>query len=111
MDNHIIEKMRRLGLTEQNASGAETLRLSAQLKAPLFNRDRQQRQDLLDKWQNQLQQKLEKHGGEVIPNSLSLTGQTVDIRVPVESLEAAEQEMSSEDTRLDPILPRQVVPS
>src|SRR5689334_23011588 len=94
MDKQIIEKMRRQGLTEQNASGAESVRLSAQLKAPLFEHDRNRRQAILGQWQHELQERLEKHGGEVIPDSLSLSGQTVDIRVPVDSIDAAESEVS-----------------
>jgi len=108
LDKRIIDKMRRLGLTEQSSTGAETVRLSAQCTAPLFKHDRAQRRAFLDRWRRELDEKLKKHGGEVITDSLSMTAQTVDVRVPVDSLEAAEKEMAEEDIRLDPIVPRQV---
>jgi hypothetical protein len=75
MDNRIIEKNAPPGLDRPEC----------------FNR----RQAVLGQWQHELQERLEEHGGEVIPHSLlSLSGPAVDNRVPVDSIDAAESEVS-----------------
>jgi hypothetical protein len=108
-DRRDIEKLRRLDLTESTSSGAEAVRLTAQYRQPLAGQSREQRRAVLQTWQDELAQTLARHGGEIVPGSLSLAGQTVEAIVPVEKVSSAEAELAAENVRIDLVTPRQVI--
>ena len=64
---------------------------------------------MMQTWERELGEKLSAHGGEVVPHSLSVAGQTVEAIVPIDSLPSVAAEMESGDVRLDVVAPRQVL--
>jgi hypothetical protein len=102
-----LDKLRRLGLTGKTASGQETVRVTAQHRKSLLGQSREQRRAILEGWQQEIGRMLAPHGGEIVPNSLSVAGQTVEAVVPVEKLDKIEHDLTKGDVRLDLIVPRQ----
>ncbi|KJJ99593.1 MULTISPECIES: hypothetical protein [Pseudomonas] len=104
-----IEKLRQLGLTEQTSAGVEAVRVTAQcrLSAAGYTRDKW-RSALLD-WECGIEQQLASHGAELVPGSLSVSGQTVEVVVPIDQLSSVVAEMADADVRIDIVTPHQVV--
>src|SRR5262245_25394917 len=107
MERGDLDKLRRLGLTGKTPSGQETVRVTAQHRKPLADQSREQRRNILETWQQEIGRMLAPHGGEIVPNSLSVLGQTVEAVVPVDKLDSIESDLTKRDVRLDLILPRQ----
>jgi hypothetical protein len=110
MERPDLDKLRRLGLTEKTPSGEEAVRVTAQHRKPLIDHSRQERRDILETWQEEIGQTLARYGGEIVPDSLSVLGQTVEAIVPVEKLATIETDLTKGDVRIDVIVPRQVTP-
>lgn len=103
-----LDKLHQRGLTEQTSRGEQGVRLTAQCRAPLFDHSRQERRAILESWQKTLQDRLTNYRAELVPDSLSVLGQTVEVIVPLETLQSAEADIAGDGIRLDPVLPRQV---
>lgn len=110
MDTRELDKLRRLGLTEKTSSGAEGVRISAQHQRSLAGETRLDRRRTLQTWADDLNEKVAHHGGEIVPGSLSVAGQTVEAVVPVDTFEAIQSGLTKEGVRVDLVVPRQVVP-
>jgi len=76
---------------------------------PLIAQSRQERKAILEDWQNSIGQALARHGGEIVPGSLSIAGQTIEAIVPIANLPSAEAELAQENVRVDLVTSRQVV--
>ncbi|KAB1068595.1 hypothetical protein [Methylobacterium planeticum] len=108
-DHSDLEKLRRLGLVRRTADGAEAVKVTAQYRGAPVSRDRQAWKAEMEAWQKGLDGKLAKHGAEIVPNSLSLSAQTVEAVVPTMQLDAITNELKGEDVRVDIVVPRQVL--
>jgi len=104
-----IEKLRRLGLTEISSQGEQAIRLTAQCRVSMFERGRHERRVLLEEWKSGLEKKLHAFRSDVVPNSLSLTAQTVELVVPINEVQAVDSALSADDVRVDILIPKQVV--
>lgn len=109
MDRKEIDKLRALGLTEETAAGKEAVRVSLQLRRKLFDKTLDERRLVLQAWQQQIGASLMRRGAELVPDSLSITGQSIEAVVPVEQCTEIEADMDSGECRIDLIVPRQVV--
>lgn len=110
MDRQELDKLRRLGLTETTTLGAKGVRISAQHQRSLPATTRPDRRKTLQAWAEGLNARVAGYGGEVVPGSLSIAGQTVEAIVPIDSIEVIEHDLAKEDIRIDLVVPRQVVP-
>lgn len=110
MDRRELDRLRRLGLTEKTSSGAEGVRISAQHQRTIAGETRPDRRKALQTWADDLNEKVAHHGGEVVPDSLSVAGQTVEAIVPIDTFEAVQSDLTNEGVRIDLVVPRQVVP-
>lgn len=102
------DKLHRRGLTERTSRGEQRVRLTAQCPAPLLDHSRQERRAVLESWQKTLQDRLANYRAELVPDSLSVLGQTVEVIVPLATLQSAEADIAGDEIRLEPVLPRQV---
>ena len=109
IDHRAIEKLRPRSETASTSSGAEAVRITAQCRRPLIAQSRQERKAILEDWQNSIGQALARHGGEIVPGSLSIAGQTIEAIVPIANLPSAEAELAQENVRVDLVTSRQVV--
>jgi len=90
--------------------GVEALHVTAQTQRPLFELTKNQRLSVLTSWEDGLRRTIEKYGGEVVPGSLSLLGQTVEALIPVTTFETAAKELEDGEVRIDLMLPRSNLP-
>ena len=104
-----IEKMRRLGLTERSADGVETVRISIQCRQTAAGHTRDSWCGVLQAWEREVDRTLAPHGGRVVRDSLSVSGQTVEAVVPVAELPAVFEEMGQRDARVDLMRERRVI--
>jgi hypothetical protein len=104
-----LSKLRRLALTERTSRGEEAVRVSVQSQANMTAENRESRRRVLEAWQLDLADKLRPFRGEVVPDSLSLTAQTVEVNVPVEMFDAVRMITEAEHLRLDFVTRRQAV--
>ncbi|NLD69777.1 MAG: hypothetical protein GX644_13315 [Limnobacter sp.] len=101
-----IEKLRRLGLVERLPDGAEAVRLTVQCRRPVAGQSRERWRDALLDWQRDIGRRLADHGGCLVQDSLSVSGQTVEAIVPVDELPAVCNAMAGCDARVDLLMPR-----
>jgi uncharacterized protein HemX len=97
IDQNEIDKLRKLGATVQLDDGGEGVRLTAQFRGTPESRDRQAWKSTLEEWERHLSDKMKPFGGHMVDGSLSLSGQTVELVVPVKDLEAAVRKLSDDD--------------
>lgn len=108
MEQHDLKKIRDLGLTERTSQGREGVRVTAQCRHTLEGQ-LEQRKQALEAWINSVAQKFARHGGEVVPDSLSVLGQTVEAIIPVDAVEDVEADVATDDIRLDLVVPRRIL--
>lgn len=108
MDRREVEKMRQRGLTRSTSAGVEAIHITAQFRDSLTEMSRQERRAVLEGWEQELRERLKTYGGEIIPNSLSITAQTVEALVPVDSITSTEKELVRHNMRIDFPVPHQV---
>lgn len=101
MEAREIEKLRNRGMTVPTAGGDEGVRITAQCRRLFGDQSRQERRLALEAWGQDLELRIATHGGQIVPGSLSVTGQTIDVIVPIESLPSLEADLSSSDIRVD----------
>lgn len=105
-----LDKLRERGLLEAGGSaGGECVRLSVQYAQRLAGKTRAERREVLTCWAEQVGRALARHGGEVVPNSLSVVGQTVEAVVPVGEYPRVEAELAGRGERTDLVVPRRVI--
>ncbi len=104
-----LEKLRERGLLEPDGAGAGCVRLSVQYAQRLAGKTRAERREVLGCWAEEVGRTLARHGGEVVPDSLSIAGQTVEAVVPVEEYPRVEAELAGRGERADLVVPRRVV--
>lgn len=92
-----LEKRIAQGFTEELSDGRLGLRFTARMKGRPRTRDRDQWKRVLQLWQNQLAENTNDVGIEVIPSSLSYSGQTTEFLVPVEQLENAMHKLKDQN--------------
>ncbi len=97
IDYSEFEKRIAQGFTEKLSDGRNGLRFTARMKERPKTRDRDQWKLLVQLWQNQLAEQIADVGIEVVPGSLSHSGQTTELLVPVDQLEAAMRKLSDQD--------------
>lgn len=101
-----VERLRQLGLIEHTEAGAEAVRVTAQFHISDRKRSRTLlREALLDR-QKAVQPILQECEAAIVPDSLSVSGQLVEMVVPVSRLEDLSAAMSGEGVRIDLISPR-----
>lgn len=105
MDTRDLDRLRSLGLTERTADGVEAVRVSAQFQAPLFDHSRAERARILERWEDHLKEMVNRHGGFLVPGSLSMLGQSVEALLPVEAVNAVEHAAANDHTRIDVLMP------
>jgi hypothetical protein len=105
-----LDKLRERGLLEPGpANGAACVRLSVQYAPRLAGKTRAERRELLGCWAKEVGRTLARHGGEVVPDSLSIAGQTVEAVVPLEEYPSVEAELAGRGERADLVVPRRAV--
>ena len=109
MHQRDLQKLRDRGLLESSSSGAECVRLSVQYTPRLAEKTREERRQVLSCWADRLREALAPHGAEIVPDSLSLTAQTLEAKVPVEEYPDVESKLADAGGRVDMVVPRQVV--
>lgn len=109
LDSHTINKLRKLGLTETAADGSEGIRISIQCRADLTGQSRQQRRETLGHWVTPTTTMVTQFGGFVVPESLSIAGQTIEAVIPLSAFESAEDEFVKKGERVDIVMQRQAV--
>lgn len=95
-----IDKLRRLGMVETGPTGTELVRVTAQLRQLLGPVSRDERRAQLQAFESAMGRYLARHGGSIVPDSLSVLGQTLEALVPVDRLPALEAELDDK-VRLD----------
>ena len=108
-DQNDLEKLRRLGLVRTMPDGTEAVRITAQYRGAPASPDRHAWRVEMEAWQDVLSGKLANFGAEIVPNSLSLSAQTVEAVVPTLRLDEVAKNLNNEDVRVDLVVPRQVV--
>lgn len=109
METRDIEKLRDRGLTVPTAGGDEGVRITAQCRRLFGDQSRQERREALEAWEHDLERQLATHGGQIVPGSLSVAGQTIEAIVPIESLTSLKADLSASDVRVDIPVPTQVI--
>ncbi|QLH38122.1 MAG: hypothetical protein HWD60_02880 [Defluviicoccus sp.] len=108
-DRSDLKKLRRLGLIKRMSDGTEAVKITAQYRGAPASSDRLAWKAEIEAWQDSLSDKLTKVGAEIVPNSLSLSAQTVEAVVPTLRLDEIVKHLQDEDVRVDLVVPRQVV--
>jgi hypothetical protein len=97
IDPKDIDRLRKLGATEQLQGGVEGVRLTAQFRGTPASRDRRAWKSELEQWERHLSDEVKKFGAHTVDGSLSMSGQTVELVVPVKDLEAAVRKLAEDD--------------
>ncbi|AWN34675.1 hypothetical protein [Methylobacterium radiodurans] len=108
-DQNALEKLRRLGLVHQTADGAEAVTVTAQYRGSPASSDRNAWRAEMEAWQQNLDGTLAQHGAELVPDSLSLSAQTVEALVPTAQLDALATALKTDNVRVDLVVPREGV--
>lgn len=108
-DQSDLEKLRRLGLVRKLPDGTEAVKITAQYCGTPSSSDRGVWKAQMEAWENLMSDKLAKVGAEIVPNSLSLSAQTVEAVVPTFRLDEVAKDLNKEDIRVDLVIPRQIV--
>lgn len=98
--------MRRLGLLERTPTGAEAVRVTAQFKLPLENRTRLALKEAIERRQHEIEETFTEFDALIVPDSLSVTGQLVEVLVPVANLTGLSEVLAHKGVRIDVIAPR-----
>ncbi len=104
-----LEKLRRLGLVRTMDDGSEGVAVTAQYRGAPTSSDRSAWKAEMEAWQQDLGGTLAKHGAKLVPNSMSLSAQTVEALVPTANLDQIADELRSDDVRVDLVIPREGV--
>ena len=97
IDPKDIDKLRQLGATEQLQGGVEGVRLTAQFRGAPASRDRRAWKSTLEEWERRLADEMKQFGAHTVDGSLSMSGQTVELVVPVKGLEATVRKLAKDD--------------
>jgi hypothetical protein len=108
MDRSLLEKLRRNQSLRTMSDGREGVAVTVQYVGDPPRATRGERRNWLQDLFAQLSDRLGS-GLEITPDSLSLSGQTVEAVVPVAELDALSDRLSGEQFRLDVSQSRQVV--
>lgn len=109
MDLSKIAALRKRGFLEAGPNGEECVRLSVQQRGvdEALNYPALKRQ--LETWVEKLREDISAFGGDVVPDTLSTSGQTVEALIPVTRIHSASAALESQGVRLDFVEPRQIV--
>lgn len=108
-DQNDLEKLRRLGLVRTMPDGTEAVKITAQYRGAPSSSDRGAWRAQMEAWQSLLSGELANFGAQIVPDSLSLSAQTVEAVVPTRRLDEVAKKLSDKDVRVDLVVPRQVV--
>lgn len=100
IDKTEIEKLRKLGAMETTRGGEEGVRLTAQFRGAPSTPDRKAWKETLEQWERRLDEKIRPFGAATVDGSLSTSGQSVELVVPVKDLDAAVKALSDDDIGL-----------
>lgn len=103
-----IDRIRQLGLIEHTSAGREAVRMTVQCRRSSAGHSRESWRSVLREWELEVARVLSGHGGEVVPGTLSVAGQTIEAVVPVDEVDAVLHEAVSSDVRFDLVVPRRV---
>lgn len=106
LDQNALKKLRRLGLVHRMADGAEGVTVTAQYRGAPVSNDRNSWKAEMEAWQHTLDGTLAEHGAELVPNSMSLSAQTVEALVPTAKLDELATALKTNNVRVDLVLPR-----
>ena len=101
IDDDKIEKLRARGLVDRTSEGLEAVRVTAQCRLAFDKTDYAASRQTMQQWENSIAAKFARHGGEVVPGSLSVAGQTVEFLLPPNKLAFIERELDADGVRLD----------
>jgi hypothetical protein len=106
-----LDKLRERDLLEpgSGAGAGGCVRLSVQYAPRLAGKTRAERREVLGCWAEEVGRALARHGGEVVPDSLSIAGQTVEAVVPAEEYPRVEAELAGRGERADLVVPRRAI--
>lgn len=96
-----IAKLRAHGLIERTRGGEEAVRVTAQNRTPFKNGDYAGLRKAMQEWEKSITATLVKHGADVVPGSLSVLGQTIELLVPAKDVVSINREFAKEEVRLD----------
>jgi hypothetical protein len=97
IDPKEIDKLRKLGATEDLQGGVEGVRLTAQFRGSPMTHDRDAWKFALQEWERHLADQIKQFGAHTVDGSLSMSGQTVELVVPVKDLEATVRKLAEDD--------------
>ncbi|MFS4438904.1 hypothetical protein ACMA5I_11880 [Paracoccaceae bacterium GXU_MW_L88] len=106
-----IEKLAASGETETLPGGAPGLRLTAQYPGRPTTRDRSEWAAELQKWEQHLAEDIREMGGDTVDGSLSMSGQTVELLVPLDVVEVTVRKLESQNIAVTLQRERRVDPS
>lgn len=97
IDKRDIARLCRLAQTVQLGNGVQGVRLTAQYPGHPTGRDQQAWTVTLREWQRHLDDDLRPFGACTVEGTLSYSGQTVEILVPLDEVDATVQRLRQED--------------
>jgi hypothetical protein len=106
MDN--LEKFRRLGAMVELPGGAEGIRVSIQYVPRLTGLSWQARESALQAEFAKLSSQLAASSAEIVPQSLSVSGQTIKVVLPTDAYDRLPGELDPAVFRIDAIIDRDV---
>lgn len=109
MDAKEFDKLAKIGAIERLNTGDNAVRVSLQYEPRLRNPSRSDRRETLKSEFEQIAQSIDARGAEVNLESLSVSGQTVEALIPVDSFDAIAEELSSKNVRVDLLIGRRAV--
>lgn len=101
IDENSIDMLRARGLIERTKAGEEAVRVTAQCRRPFAKTDYATLREAMRDWEKSITAAFAKHGGEVVPGSLSILGQTIELLVPAKEIALIDHELAKEEVRLD----------
>ena len=109
MDPIRLDKLRKRGLLEKGPDGQESVRVSLQQFASAQGLTRSELKERLRACAAALQEQLAGMGGCVIPDTLSVAGQTFEALIPADKIQFAAEELARKGLRVDLVEPRQII--
>lgn len=100
-----IARLRQLGLTERRPGGAEVIRCSVQFRRRPSGHSRAAWRRIIAGWEADIARVVSDAGGALVPGSFSLTGQLVEVLVPVDALAQVRDEIDARHGRIDIVRP------
>lgn len=108
MDPNVVARLRRHQATRELPDGRQAVDVTVQYVGTVPATTRAQRRAFLEERFEEVAR--QEHGHLTVqPDSLSVSGQTVDALVPVDDLETMERRLAGADFRIDVMEPVQVV--